>query len=86
MMDSEELAEWSTHTPTTLDYLSQYSHGLDRMEYVICQTANADGTKLRPGIFLPASAEAFPADDAFFRKAQSKIHIIPKQCLIFRYE
>ena len=86
MMDSEELAQWSTHTPTTLDYLSQYSQGLGKMEFVIAQTANNDGTSIRPAIFIPAAAEVNPANNAFFRRAQSKMHIIPKQCLIFRYE
>ena len=64
MMDSEELAQWSTHTPTTLDYLSQYRDGVDKMDFVIASAASRDGSNPRPAIFYPGAAETVPADNA----------------------
>jgi hypothetical protein len=66
MMDSEALAQWSTHTPTTLDYLSQYRNGVDKMDCVISTAANSEGGgNLRPAIFFPGATEAIPTNNGF---------------------
>jgi hypothetical protein len=68
MLDSEELAEWSAHAPTTLDYLAQYKDGVDKMQFEL--GASGTGVNLRPVVYVPQTAgggaEAEPTTGAFY--------------------
>ena len=54
-------------TPTTLDYLSDYADGVDRMPYQIRRVANTDGGSIRPAILDLGAIGAVP--DNQFRAA-----------------
>ena len=56
LMDPEELAYYNDMTPTTLDYLSDYADGVDRMPYQLA-VSTADP---RPVVLAPANAIAIP--------------------------
>jgi hypothetical protein len=55
-MDPEELAYYNDMTPTTLDYLSDYADGVDRMTYQLA-ISTAD---TRPVILAPGNALNVP--------------------------
>ena len=50
LCDPEELAKYNDMTPTTLDYLSDYAGGVDRMPFRIRRAENAAGRAARPAI------------------------------------
>jgi hypothetical protein len=83
MMDSEELAQWSTHTPTTLDFLSQYRDGVDKMEFALARTANSDGNNIRPAIFVPGPAETVVANNVFVAARNQKYISYPDNVLSY---
>ena len=83
MMDNEELAQWSSHTPTTLDFLSQYKDGVDKMEFTIGAVANADNTNARPAIFYPGAAETAVATDRFTATRNQKYISYPNNILSY---
>ena len=56
LMDPEELAYYNDLTPTTLDYLSDYADGVDRMPYQIA-VSTADP---RPALLAPGNNTAIP--------------------------
>jgi hypothetical protein len=64
MLDPDELAKYDGMTPTTLDFLADYTDGVDRLDWVI-DAAGADATR-RPVVAFPANAEAAAADNQFF--------------------
>jgi hypothetical protein len=59
MMDSEELAQWSTHTPTTLDFLSQYRNGVDKLDFINATATNSEGVVIRAQRSLPQALRLF---------------------------
>jgi hypothetical protein len=83
MMDSEELAQWSTHTPTTLDFLSQYKDGVDKMECVVARTANSDGNNIRPAIYAPGPADTVIANNVFVGARNQKYISYPNNVLSY---
>ena len=56
LMDPEELAYYNDLTPTTLDYLSDYADGVDRMPYQLA-ISTADP---RPGGLTPDHVQHNP--------------------------
>ena len=51
-------------TPTTLDFLANYSDAIDGCPFVIDQATNADGTSnRRPIVFMPGATETRAADN-----------------------
>ena len=67
LCDPEELANYNDMTPTTLDYLSDYADGVDRMPFQIRRVENAagGGATARPAILDVGAAAAVP--DGQFR-------------------
>ena len=85
MLDSEELAEWSAHTPTTLDYLAQYKDGVDKMQFEL--GASGTGVNLRPVVYVPQTAgggaETEPAVGVFYGTRSQKYVSYPNNVLAF---
>ena len=69
LMDPEELAYYNDLTPTTLDYVSDYADGVDRMPYQLA-ISSADP---RPVVLAPANAIGIPR--ALAAGAQTKAHL-----------
>ena len=53
------------------------------MEFVIGQTANNDGSNVRPAIFLPGAADGAPVDNAFNGARNQKYISYPNNVLAY---
>ena len=62
LCDPEELANFNDMTPTTLDYLSDYADGVDRMPFQIRRVENAAGGV--PAILDVGAVAAVPEEQA----------------------
>ena len=59
MLDPEEMAEYQSMTPTTLDSLADYSDAVDRMPYVLGATPLSGGTPYSSGrAYVPGATES----------------------------
>ena len=85
-MGPQELAYYDDLIPTTLDYLSEYADGVDRMPYQLA-ISTADP---RPAVLTAANAMAIPG--ALAAGAQTNLnlaasstgtvpHLLPEHCL-----
>ena len=63
LLDQQELAKYNGMTPTTLDFLGNYSDAIDGCPFVIDQQQNANGTHRRPVVYMPGAAEQGAADN-----------------------
>ena len=88
LMDPEELAYYNDLTPTTLNYLSDYADGVDRLPYRLAIStadprpvllAPANNTAI-PGA-LPAGAQTNATLAAASTGTAPEIHLLPEQCL-----
>ena len=62
LLDPEEMAEYSNYTPTTLDFLANYTDAVDKMQFVIGSTGT--GANARPGLYVPGTADTEPSGTA----------------------
>jgi len=83
MLDDEEMAKWSNHTPTTLDFLANYKDGVDKMDFVVALASNTDGTNTRPALYFPGTAETDPANNTFAAVRNQKYISYPNNVLAF---
>ena len=51
LSDPDDLAEYESTTPTTLDYLANYRDGVDLLEYQILMTSAGSG-QFRPAVYI----------------------------------
>ena len=82
MSDPDELAEYDSTTPTTLDYLANYRHGVDIMEYQIQAHSEADAANRRPVVIFPG-APAAPAAGAYTGLGSQKFISYPSNVLSY---
>jgi len=82
LCDPEDLAYFDDMTPTTLDYLANYSDAVQAMPYFNCIVNNADGTNPRSGTLTPGNAFNI-ADNATSGTAPTKFISYPDNVLAF---
>ena len=83
MLDSEEMAKWSAHTPTTLDFLAQYRDAIQKMEFelgihwnkYLCQTGRLFTN--RSSIRLRGARTTYLS--FFCRSSLSEVHFLCQQ-------
>ena len=64
LLDPEELSKYECLTPTTLDYLANYSDAVQPMAYQLDLVADINGANPRPGVYLvPAPGTADDVED-----------------------
>ena len=66
LLDQQESAKYNGMTPTTLDFLRNYTEAVDGCPYVIDEQQNADGRKgRRPVVYTPGATERMATDASF---------------------
>ena len=66
LLDQQEFAKCNGVTPTTLDFLGNYSDGIEGCFFVIDQQQNADGQiNRRPVVYMHGATETRAADNLY---------------------